>query len=95
MNHQKPLLESLRIAKRKGMGIQRILVAYDMDSFENEKVMKALDRLNNELVKAGYEVKNILWDTNFKGFDDYLFHLHQNNLLDAYIREVLDEAYKK
>ena len=57
--------------------------------------MKALDRLNNELVKAGYEVKNILWDTNFKGFDDYLFHLHQNNLLGAYIREVLDEAYKK
>lgn len=95
VNHQKPFLEALRIAERKGMGIQRILVAYDMDSFENEKVMKALDRLNNELVKAGYEVKNILWDTNFKGFDDYLFHLHQNNLLDAYIREVLDEAYKK
>ena len=42
------------------MGIQRILVAYDMDSFENEKVMKALDRLNNELVKAGYEVKHSL-----------------------------------
>lgn len=93
VNSQKSFLAEIRKANREGRGIKRFIIAYDMDRFENEHVQKALDRLKADLTKLGFACHDLVWDSNYKGFDDYLYHLYQTGGLKDYLRNNLDPLY--
>jgi hypothetical protein len=59
-----------------------IRIAYDMDIFAIEEVQKAFKKLVITLKKAGYtRIQQTLWDTRFKGLDDFLLENSKRNLI--------------
>lgn len=49
-----------------------ILIAYDMDRFKNEYVLKAQDKLKSIICEKHIPFRELIWDERFKGLDDYL-----------------------
>lgn len=56
----------------KNAGLRKILIAFDMDLYENIHVQNALDRLKNMLAAYRIPHSQLVWDKNYKGLDDYL-----------------------
>ena len=56
-----------------GMGIRKIMVAFDMDSLTNDNVRAARQRVIETGCEAGFEMTPVAWDPRYKGIDDLLF----------------------
>ncbi|HHY79722.1 MAG TPA: DUF3854 domain-containing protein [Thermoanaerobacter sp.] len=56
----------------KQLGAEKIYIAFDMDLMTNKAVQKAKQRLEELLIKTGFEVYTKTWDSRYKGIDDYL-----------------------
>lgn len=54
------------------LGIHTVLMAFDMDMYENPAVANCFQTIRNILQQDGFTVKQISWDRSFKGIDDYL-----------------------
>lgn len=55
----------------KSRGVKYILIAYDMDYETNPKVAKAVETLKAKIESHGLNWQRILWDSKWKGIDDY------------------------
>lgn len=66
----KDLLESL-----KEEGLHTILICFDMDVFKNPHVQNGLENLCRILSEVGLEFKIMMWNSTYKGIDDYLKHM--------------------
>lgn len=60
------------IPELKDAGLEKISIAYDMDSYSNEYVKKALDKIKSFLYKSDVDFETLTWNYNYKGIDDYL-----------------------
>jgi len=58
------------VEELKALGVQNVVVAYDMDREDNPGVRLALEQLIQELLAAGFWVHVASWDIRFKGIDD-------------------------
>lgn len=54
------------------LGIHTVLMAFDMDMYENPAVANCFQTIRGILQEEGFQVKQITWDRAFKGIDDYL-----------------------
>ncbi len=59
-------------------GIERIKVAFDMDMYTNGLVMEARERVLRTGLEAGFEMTAMYWNPNYKGIDDLLYALREN-----------------
>ena len=59
------------------LGIHTVLMAFDMDMYENPAVNECFHRIRAILREGGFEVKQITWDRSCKGIDDYLLRQSQ------------------
>ena len=50
-------------------------IAYDMDSYSNPHVHKALLKVEDFLYESDVDFEILTWDPRFKGIDDYLKHV--------------------
>lgn len=66
----KQLLETLQTIKPR-----MIVLAFDMDYREKKEVAYNLDKIKNLLAEHGFKFKQLEWDAQFKGIDDYLLYL--------------------
>ena len=62
----------------KSRDIEYILIGYDMDYEKNEKVAKAVESLKSKIENHGLKWQRILWDSTFKGIDDYYAFKERN-----------------
>lgn len=77
-------LENLKkeLERIKGMGVETILLCYDMDYKTNPNVQKALEKTKALIEEKGLRCKSMMWETKIivngkeqdllKGLDDYL-----------------------
>lgn len=65
--HLKAILPEL-----KNAGLEKISIAYDMDSYSNEYVKKALEKIKSFLYESDVDYETLTWDSDYKGIDDYL-----------------------
>lgn len=91
VNAQDDLIKQLEIATSL-FGLKTVYLMFDMDQFDNPNVEKALKTLTEKINQLEHKptVMSIQWDKNFKGIDDYLFHLKQNNQLQNYLDNMID-----
>ena len=54
------------------LGIKKVIVCYDMDYTSNPGVSKALDTVMKILKKDLFDAKQLKWDAQWKGLDDYI-----------------------
>lgn len=59
------------LKKAKKRGLEKLIVAFDSDKYENERVLKAEDRVLEIAEEMGLDVITISWNRKFKGMDDY------------------------
>lgn len=71
-NALKKVLPALNSMRNKGL-IREIMIAYDMDAYENKDVAKQLLSLFFMLKNEGYKVRILQWDSLFKGLDNWLY----------------------
>lgn len=62
------------LLRLKDYGVEKIVNMYDMDYLTNPHVQKALEITKEMTAKCGLKYQRYIWDTNFKGIDDYLKH---------------------
>lgn len=56
----------------KEAGMEKVLIAYDMDLKKNQNVRRALENLKTILAKQEICFNTLDWDEAYKGLDDYL-----------------------
>jgi len=61
------------LSELQGLGIRRIMVAFDMDALTNENVFAARERVINTGMEAGFEMTPLSWEPEHKGIDDLLY----------------------
>ncbi len=71
LKHLDDLFEQL-----KNLGVKKIRTAFDMDFKTNPHVQKGYNKLLNKIATYEFECEMIVWDENYKGYDDYLLHLY-------------------
>ena len=54
-------------------GTRVIVNAFDMDKMQKPEVKKALGKSNAIIQQCGMQYKNIRWNANYKGLDDFLY----------------------
>ena len=62
-------------------GTSKIMTCFDMDYLKNPHVMEGYQNLANVLAENGIEYGTYLWDPNFKGLDDYVWHCRKQGIL--------------
>ena len=60
-----------------------VILAFDMDYEEKVEVRLNVEKVKKLLTENGFEFKQITWDRDFKGIDDYLLHLKQTQKRSA------------
>lgn len=60
-----------------------IVLAFDMDYEEKVEVRLNVEKVEKLLIENGFKFKQITWDREFKGIDDYLLHLKQTQKRSA------------
>ncbi len=70
-----PLREAFDILCRNGA--ENVYEAYDMDKLTNEHVMKATKTLIEMIKEYGFNMKDIRWNSQYKGIDDFLLTIKQ------------------
>ncbi len=73
------------LEKMKKRGVTKVYDCFDMDYLKNEHVAKAREAIQQLCESKGINYEMILWDAEYKGIDDYLKYLHENNNLDSFI----------
>lgn len=63
----------------KQNGTTLIVEALDMDKLTNPAVRKGAEKIYLAAQKYGLECKRLVWDTAYKGFDDWQLHLRETN----------------
>ena len=76
LTHLREVLEYV-----KQQGTTRIMTAFDMDYLKNPHVKDGYLNLANLIADVGIEYGTYLWDPQFKGLDDYIWHCRQNGQL--------------
>ena len=79
VNSLSHLRETLEYVKRQGT--TRIMTAFDMDYLKNPHVKDGYINLANLIADVGIDYGTYLWDPQFKGLDDYIWHCRQNGQL--------------
>ena len=64
------LESTLKILRMKG--VRHIRTAFDMDYFSNPNVSEAYEKMTKVVTKLGLSYSTLIWDSNYKGLDDYL-----------------------
>lgn len=59
----------------KAYGTKKILIAFDMDMYQNKHVQNSLIVLKNLLRDFNFMFSTLIWDPAQKGLDDYLYAL--------------------
>ena len=54
-------------------GVRKVMTAFDMDMMTNCHVQKDFRKLAAMLQEMGFQFGTYLWDTRFKGLDDYVW----------------------
>lgn len=65
------LNDTLKILHKKG--IRHIRTAFDMDYLTNPNVSDAYEEMTKLIVQLGFSYSTLIWDSNQKGLDDYLW----------------------
>lgn len=78
VNNQDGVTEAL-----KKLPYEKVLTAFDMDYLENPNVQEAKTKLNKKIIKANKEFKELTWNSQYKGLDDYLLHLKKEGKITA------------
>lgn len=76
LNHLEETLAYVR-----SNGTKRIMTVFDMDYLKNPHVRDGYYNLASLLAEAGLEYGTYLWDPQYKGLDDYVWHCRQEGLL--------------
>lgn len=58
----------------KELGVQHIMTAFDMDFLSNPHVQSGYDALTQRLMALGFRYGTYLWNPEYNGLDDYLYH---------------------
>ncbi|ACM61473.1 CHC2-type zinc finger protein [Caldicellulosiruptor bescii] len=74
----KQLIETLKQIQPKV-----VILAFDMDCEEKVEVRLNVEKVKKLLTENGFEFKQITWDRQFKGIDDYLLYLKQTQKRSA------------
>lgn len=72
VNSQKYLTPVLKDLKEKGL--KKIIICFDMDYYTNPNVQNALGNLRKKLSDLEIPFVQYKWNSEYKGFDDYLVH---------------------
>ena len=75
VNALKHLKETLEYLRSKGM--TKVMTCFDMDYLKNPHVKDGYYNLASLLSELDIEYGTYLWDPNFKGLDDYVWHCKQ------------------
>lgn len=73
------LPEMLQFVKENGT--KRIMTAFDTDYLKNPFVRDAYHNLGATISSADLEYGTYLWDPEYKGLDDYVWHCRQAGTL--------------
>lgn len=73
------LEEVLRYVQLRGT--KRIMTAFDMDYLRNPHVKDGYHNLAEMLARSGIAYGTYLWDPQYKGLDDYVWHCRQEGIL--------------
>lgn len=57
----------------KKIGVQKIVMAFDMDLYCNPNVKKGLARARAIIKEVGFSVSMLKWDPDYKGIDDWFW----------------------
>jgi len=76
LNHLREMLEYVQ-----SKGTTRIMTVFDMDYLKNPHVKDGYHNLAALLADVGIEYGTYLWDPQYKGLDDYVWHCRQEGLL--------------
>lgn len=76
LNHLKETLEYVQ-----SKGTTKIMTAFDMDYLKNPHVKDGYFNLSAMLAQSGIDYGTYLWDPQYKGLDDYVWHCRQEGLL--------------
>lgn len=78
VNSLTSLEETLKILRSKG--VRHIRTAFDMDYFVNPNVSKAQKDMTKLIVKLGFSYSTLIWDSNQKGLDDFIWNEKRKNI---------------
>lgn len=56
----------------KEYGVEKISTAYDMDYIDKPEVKRAEEKMFFMIKEAGFLISKLMWDSNYKGIDDFL-----------------------
>ena len=76
LKHLKETLEYLQ-----SQGTTKVMTCFDMDYLKNPHVRDGYYNLANILAEVGIEYGTYLWDPQFKGLDDYVWHCRKQGIL--------------
>ena len=76
LKHLKETLEYLQ-----SQGTTKVMTCYDMDHLKNPPVRAGYYNLANILAEVGIEYGTYLWDPQFKGLDDYVWHCRKQGTI--------------
>ena len=76
LNHLEEMLEYL-----KANGTTKVMTAFDMDYLKNPHVQDGYHNMAALIAKVDLEYGTYLWDPNYKGLDDYVWHCRQEGTL--------------
>ena len=79
VNSLKHLKETLQYLQSQGM--TKVMTCFDMDYLKNPHVKDGYFNLAAMLAELEIEYGTYLWDPNFKGLDDYVWHCKQKQNL--------------
>ena len=76
LKHLKETLEYLQ-----SQGTTKVMTCFDMDYLKNPHVRDGYYNLANILAEVGIDYGTYLWDPQFKGLDDYVWHCRKQGTL--------------
>ena len=76
LKHLKETLEYLQ-----SQGTTKVMTCFDMDYLKNPHVRDGYYNLANILAEVGMEYGTYLWDPQFKGLDDYVWHCRKQGTI--------------
>ena len=76
LKHLKETLEYLQ-----AQGTTKVMTCFDMDYLKNPHVRDGYYNLANILAEVGIEYGTYLWDPQFKGLDDYVWHCRKQGTI--------------
>lgn len=76
LNHLQDILNHVR-----AHGTTKIMTCFDMDYLKNPHVKDGYHNLAAMLAKSEFAYGTYIWDPQYKGLDDYVWHCRQEGTL--------------